>query len=475
MSEKDDGVEGISIAVVDDDARVAKTIEIHLKGLSRDLRIFTDPVQCLSALETSPVDILITDVDMPGMSGLTLMGCVSAISPSTDIVVIPGQASKDVAINALRAGAFDFLEKPIDAAVLVETLKRTARYQAACRDRDRYASQVMLLSGKEAQRWGINAFVGRSEALKSVVRQIAKLQKAASMSVLIEGESGTGKELVARAIHYGGPRAAAPFVPVNCSAIPSELVESTLFGHAKGAFTGAVTDRKGAFVQADTGTLFLDEIGDMPVAMQGKLLRVLEDGVITPIGETHGQKVDVRVVTATNMQLLERVREERFRADLYFRIAGYSIVVPPLRDRLGDISLLANHFTESLSAEMGIAPPGISAAAMSALEQHPFAGNIRELRNIVQTALVECDGVEIEPSHLRFPRLPLPPPAAEVDAPPAASPSLATLNLAELEQIAIREAIRQTRGNMSKAARLLGINRPKLYRKVAQGELSGPA
>ncbi len=344
-----DIVEGLSIAVVDDDTRAAQTISLHLGSLSKNIQTFHAPLTCLAALRTAPVDILITDVDMPEMSGIELMDQVKQVSPSTDIVVVTGQATTRVAIEALHLGAADLLEKPVDRSLLIETVKRTVRYQQACRERDRYAEQVMLLSGKQAKRWGINAFVGRSAAIKGVVKQIAKLQRAGSMSVLIEGESGTGKELVARAIHYGGPRAGAPFVPVNCSAIPAELVESTLFGHVKGAFTGAVTDREGAFVRADTGTLFLDEIGDMPAEMQAKLLRVLEDGVVTPVGSTKGRTVDVRIVAATNANLPTRMQDGTFREDLYFRIAGYTIPIPPLRDRPGDIPLLVRHFTESLA------------------------------------------------------------------------------------------------------------------------------
>jgi len=465
-----DIVEGVSITIVDDDSRVAQTIALHLRNLAGNLRVYTDPTECLSALESSPADILVTDVDMPQMSGLELMARVNEASPRTDIIVVTGAASKDVAIEALRAGAFDLLEKPFDPALLIETIKRTARYQAACRERDRYAAQVMLLSGRESERWGINAFVGKSSQLKGVVKQIAKLQKAATMSVLIQGESGTGKELVARAIHYGGPRASSPFVPVNCSAIPSELVESTLFGHVKGAFTGAIADRKGAFVRADTGTLFLDEIGDMPSEMQTKLLRVLEDGIVTPVGSTKGQQVDVRVVAATNANLLEKVQDREFREDLYFRIAGYNIPVPALRDRPGDIPLLANHFAEMLSAEMGFAQPDFSGEAIATLEQHPFAGNIRELRNVVHAALVECDGPVIEPDHLHLIDLALPGLPVQAQASEKALPGeLSTLNLAELEQIAVQRALQEANGNMSKAARILGISRPKLYRKVAAG------
>lgn len=470
--DRDQGV--VRVACVDDDPRIVRTVAAIIKRVGCAVDAYTDPQECWEELEQRPVDILLTDLDMPEVDGITLMKRVRAKWTKTDVIIITGNADKTVAIQALRLGAFDFFEKPINSDELVETIKRTMRYRAVVQERDRYADQVSFLSSQQAQRWGINAFIGKSAALKRVVAEITKLHRAAGTSVLVTGESGTGKELVARAIHYGGARATRPFIPVNCSAIPSELVESTLFGHVKGAFTGAVGDKKGAFVLADGGTLFMDEIGDMPPEMQTKLLRVLEDGVVVPVGGSREQHVDVRVVAATNADLQQRIADGEFRSDLFFRIAGYTMELPPLRERPDDIPLLARHFAETLSSEMSFAAPEFSEEAMGLLQKHGFPGNIRELKNLVERALIECEGETIRPAHLRFVSAGLVQPrtvsgvAATPDAAPAESgaPEI-PLNLQDAEQILISRAMTQADGNVSEAARILGINRTKLYRMLA--------
>ncbi len=463
----------VKVACVDDDPRIVRTVAAIIKRVGCAVDAYTDPQECWQELEQHPVDILLTDLDMPEVDGITLMKRVRAHSPETDVIIITGHADKTVAIQALRLGAFDFFEKPIDADDLAETIKRTMKFRAVVQERDRYADQVSFLSTQQAKRWGINAFIGKSGAIKRVVAEITKLHRAAGTSVLVTGESGTGKELVARAIHYGGARATRPFIPVNCSAIPSELVESTLFGHVKGAFTGAVSDKKGAFVLADGGTLFMDEIGDMPPEMQTKLLRVLEDGVVVPVGGAREQHVDVRVVAATNADLQQRISDGGFRSDLFFRIAGYAMELPPLRERGDDIPLLARHFAETLSSEMGFAAPEFSEEAMALLQRHSFPGNIRELKNLVERALIECDGETIKPEHLRFVQggsaQPRPAPAATEAHDATSTPAAAEipLNLQDAEKILISRAMTEADGNVSEAARILGINRTKLYRMLA--------
>ena len=476
MNADDGGQNVVKVACVDDDPRIARTVAAIVKRVGCAVDSYTDPQECWLKLEQHPVDILLTDLDMPEVDGITLMKRIRGRWPQTDVIIITGNADKTVAIQALRLGAFDFFEKPINSDELIETIKRTMRYRAVVQERDRYADQVSFLSSQQAKRWGINAFIGKSTSTKRVIAEITKLHRAAGTSVLVTGESGTGKELVARAIHYGGARATRPFIPVNCSAIPSELVESTLFGHVKGAFTGAVSDKKGAFVLADGGTLFMDEIGDMPPEMQTKLLRVLEDGVVVPVGGAREQRVDVRVVAATNADLQQRIADGGFRSDLFFRIAGYTMELPPLRERPDDIPLLARHFAETLSAEMGFAAPDFSKEAMALLHAHTFPGNIRELKNLVERALIECEGVTIEPAHLRFvsgasvQRQPQSGPAAVVA--PGAAPAdnaepVIPLNLQDAEKILISRAMTEADGNMSEAARILGINRTKLYRMLA--------
>jgi DNA-binding NtrC family response regulator len=471
----------VKVACVDDDPRIVRTVAAIIKQMGCSVDTYTDPQECWLALEQHPVDIVLTDLDMPQVDGITLMKRIRTKWPETDVIIITGNADKTVAIQALRLGAFDFFEKPLNRDELIETVKRTMRYRDVVRERDGYAEQVSFLSSQQAKRWGINAFVGKSPSIRCVVSEIRKLHRASNTAVLVTGESGTGKELVARAIHYGGARASRPFVPVNCSAIPRELVESTLFGHVRGAFTGAVGDKKGAFVLADGGTLFMDEIGDMPAEMQVKLLRVLEDGVVVPVGGAREQQVDVRVVAATNADLQQRIADGSFRSDLFFRIAGYTMELPPLRDRTDDIPLLARHFSETLSAEMGIPVPGFSDAAMALLMTHPFPGNIRELKNLVERALIECEGAVIEAEHLRFVAGARVANNASTAPVGGANPGVSShaegigselpSNLQAAEKLLISRAMTDADGNVSAAARILGINRTKLYRKlVASGD-----
>jgi transcriptional regulator with GAF, ATPase, and Fis domain len=262
--------------------------------------------------------------------------------------------------------------------------------------------QLSLLSAQEATRWGIGAFIGRSRAIVRVLEDVRRLQETGRTSVLISGESGTGKELVARAIHFGGTRSEKLFVPVNCSAIPGELAESSFFGHERGAFTGAIEPRKGYFELADGGTLFLDEIGDMPLGLQAKLLRALETGRVMPLGGAEEKQVDVRILAATNQDLVALIDAGRFREDLYFRLTGFTVTVPPLRERLKDIPLLAEHFLTLFAAEMGREPTVLSQEALERVESYGFPGNVRELKNVIEHALIVSDGGPIGPECLRF-------------------------------------------------------------------------
>jgi DNA-binding NtrC family response regulator len=278
--------------------------------------------------------------------------------------------------------------------------------------------------------------------------------------------------LSARAIHFESPRAAAAYIPVNCVAIPGELAESMLFGHVKGAFTGATADRKGYFELAHGGTLFLDEIGDMPLSLQVKLLRVLEDGCVTPVGAAEPRRVDVRVIAATNADLAERIAAGTFRQDLYFRLARYTVTTPPLRERREDLPLLVAHFLNTFAAEMGRQPPAFSGGALAVLQQYHFPGNVRELKNIIERALIDSDGGTIEPRHLQLLARAAPAPMAG-GSPVRDREQLAAelpLNLAAAEDLLIQRALQQTEGNIADAARLLGVHRTRIYRKLAQEE-----
>ena len=293
-------------------------------------------------------------------------------------------------------------------------------------DRDRSESRLREVSGQVAAQWSIDEIRGKSPAVQHILTQVEQLQNAHATSVLIVGESGTGKELVARAIHYGGSRSDQPFVAVNCSAIPADLIESSFFGHVAGAFTGASKNREGFFKQANGGTLFLDELGDMPVDLQAKLLRVLEDGVVVPIGGHKSIQVDVRVLAATNADLQQKMQAGLFREDFYYRLVRAVVEIPPLRDRREDIPILAEHFLQLLSKEIGVPKPQFSHPALLVLKSHDFLGNIRELKNVLEFALIQNGGTTIQPAHLHFNTScalpPLPPVPMRISHRPPPSP-----------------------------------------------------
>jgi transcriptional regulator with PAS, ATPase and Fis domain len=331
-------------------------------------------------------------------------------------------------------------------------------------------AKLSLITDQEIERWGLPALVGRGQAMRGVVEAIRKLQPADNTTVLIRGESGTGKELVARALHYSGRRGRQPFIAVNCAAVPGDLAESLFFGHVKGAFSGAHENRKGYFEMANGGTLFLDEIGDMPLNLQAKLLRALEDGSFRPVGSPEERRADVRVLAATHVDLKNRIESGAFRKDLYFRIGGYEIELKPLRERREDLELFITHFLKKLSGELKSSPPALSPDAHRALTDYHYPGNIRELRSILERALIESAGARIEPCHLHLLTEQAPgriqPPTAGADHPPRDLP----LNLEQAEIELVRRALTRTKGNVSQAAQLLGINRTKVYRILSQSE-----
>ena len=354
-----------------------------------------------------------------------------------------------------------------------ELVQKNHELEEEIAQRKALKGQLSMISERETEHWGLEGFVGKSSTIQRIFKEIRLMQENVATSVLIAGESGTGKELIARAIHFGSARASGPFVPVNCAAIPAELFESQLFGHVRGAFTGANEDRTGFFQMAHEGTLFLDEMGEMPLDMQSKLLRVLEDGEIWRVGAREGKKVDVRVVAATNVDLQEQIQNGAFRQDLYFRLARYPVTAPPLRERKEDIPLLAQHFLQLFAVEMGREAPDLNPEVLEVLTAYDFPGNVREMKNIIERALIESSGGEIRPYHLYF----LPEVAPEEIAAPSTPPANNSapdvpLNMEEAELWLIKRGIAQASGNISKAARLLGINRNRIYRALAQEEHS---
>jgi len=508
MSKNQIDLIGAKILIVDD---IPANLNILRKALeSEGYNILVAPsgeVALKIAARATP-ELILLDVVMPGIDGFETCRQLKQNESTQDIPVIFVTAAKDETesiIEGFRVGGVDYIAKPFEneeVLVRVETqlkinrltkellqknrdleqrtteltlanqrLKQEIARRECAEDALQTADeQLSIISHREAERWGIAGFVGRSKTIGKILNDIRKLHHTGTTSVLITGESGTGKELIARAIHFGGPRAKGPFIPLICSAIPHDLAESTLFGHVRGAFTGANTDRKGYFELANGGTLFLDEIGDMPLELQAKLLRVLEDGCIIPVGGTREKRVDVRILAATNVDIQPKIAEGAFRSDLYFRLAGFTVVAPPLRNRKEDIPLLAYHFLRMFATEMGKEMPPLSPEALEALEVYHFPGNVRELKNIIERALIESGGAEIQPKHLYFIHIG----AVSTTLTGASGVEAAALelplNLQQAEAFLIKRALAQTNGNMAAAARLLGINRTKLYRKIAQVE-----
>lgn len=445
------------------------------------------------ALQLAPKarpDLILLDVMMPGQDGFMVCRELKAADETRNIPVIFVTSRNEIesVVRGFQVGAVDYIYKPFQAQEVVtrvathlklslltrelqqrneeleqEILKRREAEQA----RDKAAQRLSSLATREAQRWGLGGFVGESPHLRRILDDINRLQHFGKTSVLITGESGTGKELVARAVHHHSPRAEGPFVAVNCVAVPGELAESLFFGHLKGSFTGATNDRKGYFELADGGTLFLDEIGDMPATLQAKLLRVLEDGELTPVGGTKPRKVDVRVVSATNANLQDKIASGDFRQDLYFRLARYTVHTPPLRERAEDLSLLSSHFLSLFAGEMGMTAPALSRDALAVLGNYAFPGNVRELKNVIERALILSGGETIKKEHLQLLE-----PAGERPATsrPSSTVSISAsegipFNLEEAEQVLIQRALEQTGGNVAEAARLLDVNRSRIYRR----------
>jgi two-component system nitrogen regulation response regulator NtrX len=372
------------ILVVDDEAGIRAALTQLLEYEGYTVLQASSGDEALARFAEERPHLVILDVKMAGLDGLATLKRLRELDPTALVVMISGHGTIATAVEATQAGAYDFLEKPLDTDRVLVTLRNALAHVVLER-------QVQALTATVERHYEI---VGSSPAIRQLLERIEKVAPTPSR-VLVTGENGTGKELVARAIHRLSPRAARPFVEVNCAAIPSELIESELFGHVKGSFTGAFADRTGKFEQADGGTLFLDEVGDMSAAAQAKVLRALEEGVITPIGSTRAVKVDVRVLAATNKRLEEEIAAGRFREDLLYRLNVVPIDVPPLRGRRDDIPQLVAHFVAQLGRAPGLRARRFSAAALERLQRHTWPGNVRELRNTVERLLILASGSEI--------------------------------------------------------------------------------
>jgi two-component system response regulator HydG len=438
---------------VDDQKNMRTTTGLLLRQAGHEVREAESGEEALRLLEDSPFDLLLTDLRMEPMDGMELLARALQAQPGLQVIVMTAYGSIDSAVEAVRLGAADYLSKPFKNGELEVRVAKALEARALRR-------QVDALAGVFREKFGLGNIVGSSAPMREVIGRILRIAPT-DATVLVTGESGTGKELVARAIHAASKRAHMPFVPVNCAAIAPTLLESELFGHAKGAFTGAARARQGLYEAADGGTLFLDEIGETEVSFQAKLLRALQEREIRRVGETQPIYVNVRVVAATNQDLRQAIAERRFREDLYYRLNVTSIRLPPLRERLADVPLLAQHFLDEINRENGT-QKFFSDSAMDRLLSYDFPGNVRELRNLVQQAALLSLSDRIEADDFDLPSsTPLPlPPAAMEDGPKRLSEVVD-----EAERTAIRLALERHRGDMTAAARDLGISPTTLWRK----------
>jgi len=469
----------MEILVIDDDPNILESVGKFLRAQGHRVHLADRGEKGLEILKKNAIDITISDVHMPGMDGFEVLREARKVSPSTEVIMITAHRDLENAFRAMREGAFDFFTKPFKVQDINASLQRTVRFQKLHREKNQVQERLDQIGAEARESYGLSAIIGESQAICAVRELIMQVSQTEATTVLIQGETGTGKELVARAIHYESDRSGGPFVPVNCSAIPEALLESAFFGHEKGAFTDASEARKGHFEHANGGTLFLDEIGDMDLAMQAKLLRTLEDHMVCPVGSSTEIPVDVRVVSATNQNLVRAVSESTFREDLYHRLNVFNIQIPPLRQRPKDILPLAQHFLKRYAQEMRKSVQSFSVEAGALLERQPFSGNIRVLKNTIERAVILCKTDQIMPDDLQDLSQTMPTPATPTAQPeisiseldnnqPAAldMTQVDDLDLDALEREAIREAMRRCDGNKAHAAKLLGTSRTSLRRRM---------
>jgi DNA-binding NtrC family response regulator len=444
----------ITVLVVDDEASNLASLE---KIFQREgMRVFTadGAKAALELVRRHRVQVVLTDLMMPGTSGAELLRALKEVSPDTEVVLMTAYGTVETAVQAMRDGAYDFVEKPLKRMTIVKSVRKAAERQSLVAENRSLRQEIKLLTNRE--------IVGQSPALRRVL-DVATQAAPSSATVLILGESGTGKELIARYIHSKSGRANGPFVGVNCAAIPESILEAELFGHERGAFTGAIAKREGRFARARGGTLFLDEIGELSPAVQVKILRVLQEGEYEPVGG-HTVKADARIVAATNRDLVSEVEAGRFREDLYYRLNVIAVTAPPLRARREDIPLLVDHFLGVYCTKNGRARLTIPSDVLHKLMDYSWPGNVRELENVVERAAVLCRAESISLSDL---------PDAVASATPR-PPSELTFAigtpLSEVEQRMIRDTLSHTGGDKSLAAQLLGISTRTIYRKLGENE-----
>jgi DNA-binding NtrC family response regulator len=440
------------ILVVDDEFSVRDSLLNWFRKDGHHVRAVGSATEALRALQDDPVDVALLDIKMPGMDGMELQEHIHRIDPQIAVIMITAFASVETAVRALKQGAFDYVTKPIDPDELSHLVRRAIEQRRLEHENVRLKESIDGLVS-------VDAIVGESATMHKTLELVGHVAKT-DATVLVRGESGTGKELIARAVHANSGRRYFPIVPVNCGAIPESLLESELFGHEKGAFTGAQYRRKGKIEMADGGTLFLDEVGAIPPKMQVDLLRVLETHEVTRLGGTRPVKVDFRVICATNDDLEQAVKKGTFREDFYFRVNVFTIEIPPLRERRTDIPLLACHFVERFARQMDKRITGISPAAMEQLAAHDWPGNVRELSNAIERAMVVGSPPEIRPGDLPMR--------------PSRAAGAGDVSLAEIERRHIADVLERSAWNISRTAEILEIDRATIYNKIKRYGLERP-
>lgn len=442
------------ILIIEDKESMAQMLKETLELEGYEVIIARDGAEGIKRIKDSKVDTVLTDLKLPKKDGLEVLKTSKEENPLTPVIVMTAFGSIETAVNAMKLGAYDFMTKPLDTDHLLMLIKRSLENQ-------RLITENMLLKDELSHQFGMPRIIGKSPVMLAVADNIQKVAPAKT-TVLLLGESGTGKELFARAIHFLSPRKEHPFVPINCAAIPRELLESELFGYEKGAFTGAGEKKLGKFELANNGTVFLDEIGEMDMALQSKVLRTLQEGEIERIGGTNLIKVNIRIIAASNKDLEAGVTDKTFREDLYYRLSVFPITIPPLRERKNDIPALVEHFISKYSAEMKIAQKKITSDALNTLKSYSWKGNVRELENVIERSLILCEGDTITQEHLRF-NAPLQdiPLDGTLD-----ETAKAALKIAESQRIKI--ALQDTGGNKSRAAELLKVSYKTLLTKIKE-------
>jgi two-component system response regulator HydG len=454
----------IQVMVVDDKRGSREALEKMIAKEDYRVSVAHDAETALAIFDAEPTHLLITDLKMPGMDGISLLKEVKRKSPETEVILISGHGTVEIAVEAMREGAYDFITKPLERVVVLKAISKAREKQDLIRENADLRAKLRNLTDS-------HGIIGNSAAIHEV-RELIRQVAPTSANVLVLGGSGTGKELVANAIHKSSEQAGGAFIKVNCAALPETLLESELFGYERGAFTGAVARKEGRFFLADKGMLFLDEIGDMPMPLQAKILRVLQEGEFERLGGNETIKVDVRIVAATNQDLALAIAERRFREDLYYRLNVININLPRLRDRRSDIPLLVEHFIQRFSAKNNQQLSGFSRDALEAMSNYDWPGNIRELENTVERAIVLSRSEVLTLDDLS-PAITKGIVSDEREAVEAGVPIISIpvgMSLAEVEHRVILETLRSTGGDKSAAARRLGIATRTVYRKLDQAE-----